>query len=74
MGLNCLKATEPLGEDNSAFASKSPGVNTSCLIYLRRMKGQYIYKPFRPLSLSRKYSNFLLKLYMSHKVGLNLEI
>ena len=42
MEFNCLKAREPLRGDNLLFTSKSPGVNSTTLIYLKRMKGQYI--------------------------------
>ena len=78
MRLNCLKATEPLSGDTLLFTSKSPGVNGTCLIYLRRMKDQcilsYSYKPFRPLSLSRNFSQFSFKAIYVTTVGVNLEI
>lgn len=64
-GFNCLKDVEPLQGDSLPFTSKSPGVTGTHLIYLGRMKGQYIllyfYKPFRTLILSRNFAQFSLK-------------
>ena len=51
--------------DSLPFTNKSPGVTGTHLIYLGRMKGQYIllyfYKPFRTLILSRNFAQFSLK-------------
>ena len=38
MGFNCLKATDPLREDILLFKTKSPGVPSTHLINLGRMK------------------------------------
>ena len=77
-GFKCVKATEPLRKDNLLFTSKSPGVNGTRLINLRRMKGQcilsYSYKPFRHLSLFRNFSQFCFKTIYVTIVGVNLEI
>ena len=69
-GVQIPKATEPLRGDNLLFTSKSRGVNSTRLIYPKRMKGQYIlsyfYKPFLGLyHFPEIFPNFLLKLYMS---------
>ena len=74
----CPKTTGSLRGDNVLFTSKSPRVNATRLIYLRGMKGQYIlsyfYKPFRPLSLSRNFSQFSFKALYVTIVGVNLEV
>ena len=78
MGFNCLRATEQLRGDNLLFTNKSPGVNGTRFIYLRRMKGQYIlsysYKSVRPLSLFRNFSQFFFKAICVTTVEVNLEI
>ena len=77
MGFNCLNATEPLRADNLLLLVKSGGVNGTRLIYPRRMKGQnilsYFYKLFRPLSLSRNFSQFSFKAASVTIVGVNHE-
>ena len=74
----CPKATESLRGDNLLFTSNSPGVNATRLIYLRGMKGQsilsYFSKPFRPLSLSRNFSQFFFKALYVTIVEVNLKI
>ena len=49
MDFNCHKDKEPLRGDSLFFTAKSSGVTGAYLIYLGRMKGQYIltyfYKP-----------------------------
>ena len=64
-GFNCLKDVEPLQGDSLPFTNKSPGVTGTHLIYLGRMKSQYIllyfYKPFRTLIFSRNFAQFSLK-------------
>ena len=37
--MDCLKATEPLRGDSLLFATRSPGVHSTHLIDLGRMKG-----------------------------------
>ena len=65
MEFNCLKVTEPLRGDRLLFISKSPGITGTHLIYLRRMKDQYIfsyfYKSFRALTFFRHFAQFPLK-------------
>ena len=65
MVFNCLKGTESLRGDSLLFIAKYPGVTNTHLIYLGRMKCQYIltyfYKPFSALSLSRNFAQFSLK-------------
>ena len=39
MGLNCLKATEPLREGSLLFTTKFPKIPSTHLIDLGRMKG-----------------------------------
>ena len=39
MGFNCLKATEPLQEDNLLFTTQSPGILGTHLINFDKMKG-----------------------------------
>ena len=39
MGLNCLKATEPLRGDSSIFTTKFPEISGTHLTDLGRMKG-----------------------------------
>ena len=77
MGFNCLKATEPLKWNSFFFASKFLGVTGTHLIYLRRIKGQYIlsyfFKTLRALFLSRNFAQFFLKL-MSPRLGIVFEI
>ena len=69
MGFNCLKTKKPLRGDSLLNTSESPGVIGTNLIYLERMKGQYIfscfYEPFRLYSSPKLLPNFLLKLHMS---------
>ena len=36
---NCLKATDPLGEDSLLFTTRSPELPGTHLVNLRRMKG-----------------------------------
>ena len=45
MGLNCLKATEPLRGDSLLFISKSPGVAGTHLNYLKKDE-----RPVHPLT------------------------
>ena len=78
MRFNCLKVTEPLRGDRLLSTSKSPGVTGTYLIYLRRMKDQYIishfYKPCRALSIFRNFAQFPLKAVNVTMVAENFEI
>ena len=64
MGFNCLKATEPLRGECLLFTSKSSGVTGTHLIYLRRVKGQYIFsyfcEPSRAINLCRNFAQLSL--------------
>ena len=72
MGLNCLKATEPLGEDDLDFTSKSQKLIPVVWSTSEGWKASTSINPLGLYPFPESIPNFLLKL--SHKVGLNLEI
>ena len=78
MGFNCFKATEAMRRESLLCTSKSPGVTGTHLIYLRRIKGQYIlsyfYKPFSALSFFRNFAQFSLIAVYVTMVSKNFEI
>ena len=64
MGFSCLKATEPQRGEYWLFTNKSSGVTSTRLIYLRRVKGQYIlsyfFKPLGLYTFPEIFPNFLI--------------
>ena len=67
--MNYLNAIEPLRGDSLLLIDKYAGVTNTHLVYLRRIKDQYILSYFyNPLAIQLSpeiLTKFFLKLYMS---------